>query len=129
MKTCQKQLVRNFIKNQNKTNNISGVLNSVQLSNNFNGPKSLKNFRQTNHMADIIATADYEEKQRHGKMLEKTNKVYKPSKTITFDRNGELLLFSCHNVKHTNLYFKYPYIMIDSMIPLAAYNFFVDPCK
>ena len=73
-------------------------------------------------------TALQEEDQRKLKYLEYTKKVYKPSKTITFDRNGEVLLFSVDNFRHSQLYLKYPYCMIDALIPLAFYNFFVNPC-
>lgn len=88
-----------------------------------------RNYIQTNHLQEVTFTAYLEEKQRTAKMVEYTDKVYKPSKTITFDRNGELLLFSCDNVKNSQLYLKYPYVMYDMTIPLAMYNFFVDPCK
>ena len=74
-------------------------------------------------------TAKLEENQRTAKFVEYTHKVYKPSHTITFDREGEVLLFSCDNFKHSQVYLKYPYILIDSLIPLAVYMFFCDPCK
>ena len=60
-------------------------------------------------------------------MLEYTDKVYKPSKTIEFDRNGELLLFSCDNIKNSVVYLKYPYCMYDCLIPVSWYFFFVNP--
>ncbi len=93
----------------------------------FNMPSSVRYFRQTNDLNDLIAIAEKEEKQRSAKFVEYTQKVYKPSKTITFDRNGELLLFSCDSIKHSQIYLKFPYILYDSLIPIAAYNFFVDP--
>lgn len=92
-------------------------------------PSSFKGFKQVNNLHDIVQTAKQEKEQRSAKFVEYTNKVYKPSKTITFDRQGEVLLYSCDNIKHSQIYLKYPYVMYDSMIPLAAYNFFVDPCK
>lgn len=81
------------------------------------------------NLAQIMYTAGLEEDQRKAKYLEYTQKVYKPSKTITFDRNGEVLLFSVDNFRHSQVYLKYPYCMIDAMIPLAIYNFFCNPCK
>ena len=45
-------------------------------------------------------TTELEEAQRTEKFLEYTNKIYKPSKTITFDRNGEVLLFSSDSWRH-----------------------------
>ena len=73
--------------------------------------------------------ASMEEDQRTAKFLEYTNKIYKPSETITFNRDGEVLLFSCDNFKRSTVYLKYPYCMIDAMIPIAAYIFFADQCK
>lgn len=93
----------------------------------FHLPISVKYFRQTNDLNDLVAVAEKEEKQRSAKFVEYTEKVYKPSQTITFDRAGELLLYSCDTIKKSQVYLKYPFIMYDSLIPLAAYNFFVDP--
>lgn len=74
-------------------------------------------------------TAEMEEGQRSEKFLEYTHKVYKPSKTITFNREGEVLLYSCDNFRNNQVYLKYPYVLYDSMIPLAVYIFFADPCN
>lgn len=104
----------------NKRNLGSGLINTNI---------SKMGFKQTNNLIDIHNTAEFEFKSRTAKFLEYTNKVYKPSKTIQFDRNGELLLYYCDNIKHSNVYFKYPYIMIDLLAPIALYNFFIDPCK
>ena len=93
----------------------------------YNG--SVKYFKQVKDLNEIsdIAAAEYD--QRTEKYLEYTSKVYKPSKTITFDRNGEVLLFSVDNFKQSTVYLKYPYIMLDFIIPLSLYNLFCDPCK
>ena len=72
-------------------------------------------------------TYEAELDQRTSKYLERTNKVYKPSKTIEFNREGELLLFSCDNIKHSTIYFKYPYIMYDAALPLSVYMFWFNP--
>jgi hypothetical protein len=88
-----------------------------------------RNFSQIKNLSQVMFTASQEEDQRKAKFLEYTHKVYKPSKTITFDRNGEALLFSVDNFKHSQVYLKYPYCMIDAMIPIAVYLFFADPCK
>jgi hypothetical protein len=88
-----------------------------------------KNYGQVKDLHQTMYVAELEEAQRKAKFLEYTHKVYKPSNTITFDRNGEVLLYSCDNLKHSQIYLKYPYVMYDAMIPLAFYLFFVDPCK
>ena len=102
---------------------------------NLNFPKlfytlsSFKNYKHIKDLNETMYTATLEEEQRTAKFLEYTSKIYKPSKTITFDRNGEVLLYYCDNYKHSQLMTKYPYVLIDAMIPLIWYNFFVDPCK
>lgn len=88
-----------------------------------------RSIRQVNNLAQLVDTANQEEIQRTAKYLEYTTKVYKPSKRITFNREGELLLFSCDNIRHNQIYLKYPYVLYNSLILLSAYNFFVDPCK
>jgi hypothetical protein len=109
-------------------NNLKRILNTNQNSLFYNSGVK----RNYNHVKDLNQTmysATIEEDQRKAKFLEYTSKVYKPSKTITFDRNGEVLLYSCDNFKHSQVYLKYPYCMIDAMIPLAVYIFFCDPCN
>lgn len=88
-----------------------------------------KGFKQVHHLIDVMNSAHTEQQQREAKFVEYTTKVYKPSKTITFDRNGELLLFSADNIKHSQIYLKYPYCLYNMLFPIGFYNFFVDPCK
>jgi len=88
-----------------------------------------RSFSHIKDLNQVMWTALTEEEQRKDKFLEYTHKVYKPSNTITFDRNGECLLFSVDNFKNSQVYLKYPYCMYDAMIPLAVYLFFCDPCK
>ena len=78
-------------------------------------------------MHEIVYTAQAELTQRTAKYLERTDKVYKPSKTLEFNREGELLLFSVDNIKHSQIYLKYPYVMWDACIPLAMYAYFINP--
>lgn len=98
---------------------LKPIINSVQI----------KGFKHVNHLVDVMNSAKTEEKQRQGKFVEYTTKIYKPSKTIQFDRNGELMLFSADNIKHSQIYLKYPYCLYNMLFPIGFYNFFVDPCK
>jgi len=86
-----------------------------------------RGFKQVNNLHEIIYTAQAELAQRTEKYLERTDKVYKPSQTLTFNREGELLLYSCDNIKNSQVYFKYPYVLLDGTIPLSWYLFFVNP--
>jgi hypothetical protein len=47
--------------------------------------------------------------------LIKTNRVYKPTYTIEFDRTGEALIYSANPLKNETIYFKYPYILCTSI--------------
>lgn len=102
---------------------------NVKLPGHFAIPSVIRNFQQVKDLNQISAIAELEEDQRSAKFLEYTTKIYKPSKTIEFNREGEILLFSCDNIRHSQVYFKYPYVMFDAMIPFAFYIFFADPCK
>jgi hypothetical protein len=86
-----------------------------------------RGFRQVKNLHEIVWTAQAELTQRTAKYLERTDKVYKPSQTLEFNRDGELLLYSCDNIKNSTVYLKYPYVLYDSLIPLAFYAFFVNP--
>lgn len=84
-------------------------------------------FRQVKNLHEIVYTAQAELTQRTAKYLERTDKVYKPSQTLEFSRDGELLIYSCDNVKNSTVYLKYPYCMYDCMVPLSFYIFFINP--
>lgn len=57
----------------------------------------------------------------------KTDRVYKPTHTIEFNRVGEVLLYSCEPTQHMTIYFKYPYILYESAIPLCMFMWYVNP--
>jgi hypothetical protein len=87
----------------------------------------MRQFRQVNNLHEIVFTAQAEIAQRTTKYLERTDKVYKPSQTLEFNREGEMLLYSCDNIANSQIYLKYPYIMYDGLVPLSWYFFFVNP--
>lgn len=122
-------MLRNFTMGANK---LAAVNNRAALmclapTQNVMGQYQQRNFRQVNNLHEVVFTAQAELAQRTTKYLERTDKVYKPSQTLEFNREGELLLYSCDNVKHSTIYFKYPYIMYDTAMPLSWYLFFVNP--
>ena len=86
-----------------------------------------RRFRQVHNLHEITYTTQLELDQRTEKYLERTDRVYKPSKTIEFNREGELLLYSCDNIKNSTIYFKYPYCVYDMAIPLCVYLYIVNP--
>ena len=100
---------------------------STQYNKGVMGYKPTRSFKQVNNLHEIIYTSQLELAQRTYKYLERTDKVYKPSETIEFNREGELLLYSCDNVKHSTIYLKYPYILYDCAMPISWYLFFVNP--
>jgi len=56
-----------------------------------------------------------------------TDRVYKPTYTVEFNRVGETLLYSCEPTKHMTIYMKYPYILYESFIPICAFMWYVNP--
>lgn len=43
-------------------------------------------------------------------LIQENSRVYKPSHTIEFNRDGEVLLYSASTLKNETIYFKYPYV-------------------
>lgn len=60
-------------------------------------------------------------------VVESTTRVYKPSYTIEFNRVGEVLVYSSEPFKNMAVYLKYPYVFYESLIPLAFWNFYMNP--
>ena len=54
-------------------------------------------------MFDANRQFEVERIHNEGKLIEKTNRVYKPSYTIEFNREGEVLLYSCDPLKHVKI--------------------------
>lgn len=50
------------------------------------------------------------EQIEHEPTLAKTDRIYKPTYTIEFNREGEALIYSGNPIKDSTVYFKYPYI-------------------
>lgn len=57
----------------------------------------------------------------------KNDRIYKPTYTIEFDRIGEVLLYSCDPLQHVAVYFKYPYVLYESAMPLLLLNWIYNP--
>jgi len=50
------------------------------------------------------------EEAQNAPAIQSHSKVYKPSHTIEFNREGEVLLYSANPVTSEQVYLKYPYI-------------------
>lgn len=74
-----------------------------------------------------IAKAKIQEIHDKGDSIATTDRTYKPSYTIEFNRVGEVLLYSCEPTKHVQIYLKYPYIFYESLIPTALFIFYANP--
>ena len=59
--------------------------------------------------------------------IEATDRVYKPTYTIEFDRCGEVVLYTSTPLKTMQIYLKYPYVLYESMILPCLYMFYMDP--
>jgi len=83
-----------------------------------------------NHIKNMIdenLKHDVLEIHNNGEIFAKTNRIYKPSHTIEFNREGEVLLYSCDPFKHTTIYFKYPYVFYDALIPVCCWMWIFNP--
>ena len=74
-----------------------------------------------------IAKAKIQQIQDNPQNLEFTDRIYKPSYTIEFNRVGEVLLYSCEPLKHVDVIFKYPYVLYESLIPLSLGLYYLNP--
>ena len=72
----------------------AALVESMRNRQGVTGYRPTRSFKQVNNLHEIIYTSQLELAQRTYKYLERTDKVYKPSETIEFNREGELLLFS-----------------------------------
>ena len=45
-----------------------------------------------------------------------SNRVYKPTYTIEFNREGEVLIYSGNPIKNETIYFKYPNIFCNNQV-------------
>lgn len=61
---------------------------------------SYRGYMHVKHLGEQVELAEMEEIQRSAKYLEYTQRIYKPSKTIEFNRDGDVLLFSVDNYAH-----------------------------
>lgn len=63
----------------------------------------IKNMREENIRVEA-------EQIQNSPMISETDRVYKPTYTIEFNREGEVLLYSGNPINSSTLYFKYPYV-------------------
>ena len=60
-------------------------------------------------------------------LIEAYPQVYKPTYTLELDRCGELLVYSAEPLKVKTVYFKYPFIFLESFIPICLFMFIENP--
>jgi hypothetical protein len=53
----------------------------------------------------------------------KTDRVYKPTYTIEFNREGEVLIYSGNPIRDSTIYFKYPYIFCTTNLTQTNLSF------
>lgn len=79
------------------------------------------NLNQVQNMLEENLKYDAQKFNDEVTVLQKTDRIYKPTYTIEFDRTGEILVYSCDPFKHSTIYFKYPYILYEATIPLGIW--------
>ena len=83
------------------TSAMANIMRSQQRATMMLGSTQMKHFRQVHNLHEIVYTTQEEQDARTIKYLERTDKVYKPSQTLEFNREGEMLLWSCDNIKNS----------------------------
>jgi len=85
-----------------------------------------------NHIKNMLD----EERKHHveklhaeGAIVEKTDRIYKPTYTIEFDRAGEVLVYSGNPFRTMSIYLKYPYVLYESLIPASFWLWYVNPLE
>lgn len=65
--------------------------------------------------------------QMNAGLAQKTDRVYIPSEQIEFNRVGEIVLYTAAPLRDRTVYFKYPYVLFEGMIPALAYLWYMNP--
>lgn len=79
------------------------------------------------NMLDEERRDHVEKLHNEGQIVEKTDRIYKPSYPIEFDRAGEVLIYSGAPFQNMTIYLKYPYILYESLIPIHLWLWYVNP--
>src|SRR3990167_3338642 len=91
-------------------------LGVIQQTNQVGTDSDLRYISQAKNLHREIAKAQIQAIQDNADTIERTDRIYKPSYTIEFDRVGEVLLYSCEPLTHSQVYLKYPYVFYESLI-------------
>ena len=70
---------------------------------------------------------ELKEKLENKNTIEYTDRVYKPTHQIEFNRTGEVVLYTCSPFKHKPLYNVYPYTLFELSILPCLYMYYVNP--
>ena len=69
----------------------------------------IRSISHIKNMNEENARVQAEAVQRESPLI-KNDRIYKPTYTIEFNREGEVLLYSGNPLRDETVYFKYPYI-------------------
>ena len=95
-----------------------------------------KNLLRKNIVRTYKHVMDIEEEQKRQTIqkdydnmsaIELTDRVYKPTHTIEFNRRGEIVLYTATPLRTMTIYTKYPYCLYESTIPISLYLFYMNP--
>lgn len=84
------------------------------------------------HVMDIEEQKIVQETQReydltNSRLAQHTDRVYTPSEQIELNRIGEIVLYTAAPLRDRVVYFKYPYVVFESMIPMLCYLWYMNP--
>ena len=98
-------------------------------------PKSAQNLRPiiTRNYRQIIDIDEEKKRQElqierdNEEVIEYTDRVYKPTHTIEFNRTGEVVVFTSSPFKQRPIFNVYPYALFEMCIPANLYMFYMNP--
>lgn len=93
---------------------------------------NFKSFRTWLHIPNMVSANKRKAMQDNldnveQSALERDDRVYKPTYTLELNRVGEILLYSCEPAKHMTVYYKYPYILYESLAPMCMFLYGTNP--
>lgn len=109
-----------------RARNLSTLLKQNSLKSKSLYQLPMANLNHIKNMLDENLRYDIEQVSQQP-LIERTDRIYKPTYTLEMNRKAEVLVYSCDPFKHSVIYFKYPYVLYEACAPLLLFNFLFNP--
>lgn len=115
-------MLRGLTKSLNKAFALNSFKNGLVYM-----PKA--NLNHVQNMLEENLKYDAQKYNDDAAVLQKTSRIYKPTYSIEFNREGEVLVYSADPIKNSVVYFKYPYVLYEAAIPLSIWAWIYNPLE